>query len=62
MSTRIYAAALRKHFLAERMTREERKELRRRRLPDGSYPMPALRIEDLRRLPVHFIDPRLVRS
>jgi len=54
----IYAAALRKLALFERRTPEEARELRRRRLPDGDYPV-LTKADLTRRLPFHPSDPRI---
>lgn len=37
----VYGIVLRKVLLAERRTPEEARALRRRRMADGTYPMPA---------------------
>lgn len=39
-SDALYLSALRKMFQYQRRTPAEARELRRRRLPDGSYPLP----------------------
>lgn len=55
----LYAQALRKVALAERLTAEEAREVRRRRLGDGSLPTP--RPTDARqRLAFRHFDPRLI--
>lgn len=41
----VYFEALRKQFFAERLRPDERRELRRRRLDDGSHPLPAGLVE-----------------
>jgi len=54
----LYVAALRKLALYQRPNLAEARELRRRRLPDGSYPV--LTKADLgRRLGFHPSDPRI---
>lgn len=54
----LYVAGLRKLALAERPTPDEARELRRRRLADGTYPVP--RPDDAaRRLAFRHVDPRL---
>jgi hypothetical protein len=53
----LYAAALRKHLLAERLNPAEARELRRRRLAGGAYPTPQ-RTDATRRLAFAHLDPR----
>lgn len=55
----LYAPALRKHVLAERLKPDEARELRRRRLSDGTYPLPSP-TDRHRRLSFQHFDPRLV--
>ncbi len=54
----VYLAALRKLALYQRPNALERRELRRRRLPDGSYPV-LTKADQARRLPFHPSEPRV---
>jgi hypothetical protein len=55
---RLFLEALRKLTLYQRVSRAEAKALRRRRLADGTYPLPKAS-DATRRLGFHFSDPRV---
>ena len=57
----LYASALMKVALCQRRSPAEARELRRRRLADGSFPMP-MKADAVAALPFRFADPRLVRA
>ncbi len=54
----LYAAGLRKLALYQRPSPAEARELRRRRLPDGDYPV-LTKADIARRPPFHPSDPRI---
>jgi len=54
----LLASALRKSFLAQRMTPAEKRAVRRRGLPDGSILMP--RPADAKPMGMRLLDPRLL--
>lgn len=56
-----YLSALHKLALYERPNPAEERELRRRRLDDGTYPWPV-KADGARRLGFHLRDPRTARA
>lgn len=58
----LYFVALRKLSVYQRTTRAEARELRRRRLADGSYPAPRHLEAAIPKVPLGpMLDPRMVR-